>query len=396
MTLDVRIGVVGAGYMGRSHATAYRNVAAIFGAEPARPLLDCVADVNMESAVRMQEDFGFLRSTDDWREIIDDPGIDAVDICAPNGLHREIALAAARAGKHIYCEKPLAMSSTDSRQMMLAAQRSGVVTLVGFTYMHNPVQAYVRELLDSGEIGEVVQFRTARDQDIMADPALPFSWRHDRALAGPGALGDNGVHALSLSQMMVGDIVELCAMAETFIKERPVAKAGSGYAARNDKEGGTRRVENDDVAVILVKYRNGATGTIESSRIGTGRKAGPQYELQGTRGTIVFDQQYLNEVQICRAGGQWQTQRLSEVHPGSAPFHVGGGMQLGFNDQKIVEARRFVVAIAGGEPIRADFEFGHKICVAVDAVLKSVDEKRWVSMSEIDPRPAGSVGEVVR
>lgn len=387
MIREVRIALIGAGYMGKSHAIAYRNVASIFGAEPAVPVLQSIADVDPVSARGMQESFGFRRHTTDWRDVIDDPEVDAVDICAPNGLHLEIALAAAQAGKHVYCEKPLAMSAADSHRMMVSAWQAGVVTLVGFTYVHNPIQTYVRELLDAGEIGDVVQFRTARDQDIMADPSLPFSWRHDRALAGPGALGDNGVHAFSMSQMLVGDITELCALADTFIKERPVASGGSGYAATVDSSGATRRVENDDAVVILVRYASGASGIIESSRIGTGRKAGPQYELQGSKGTIVFDEQYLNELQVCR-GDSWEMRRLSRDRPDFAPFHANGFLQLGFNDQKTMEARRFVTAVATGEPLLADFEFGHKICVAVDAVLKSVEERRWVSVAEIDPGQA--------
>ncbi len=383
---EIRIGLIGAGYMGRSHSAAYCNVRSVFGDEPAMPRLELIADLDPASAKSVCENFGFRGWTGNWEDVIANGDIDVVDICAPNGLHREIAIAAMRAGKHVYCEKPLALTSAESLEMARAAKQAGVITLVGFNYTKNPVQAYVKRLLDTGEIGDVVQFRGARDQDIMNDPELPFSWRHEVAIAGSGALGDNGVHALSVSQMLMGDIVEVCGVTGTFITERPVASGGSGYAARVAEQRVMRRVENDDVVIILAKYASGALGSIESSRIGTGRKAGPIYEIHGTRGTIQYDQQRLNEVQVFRAGkaNGFVTVRMGNDHPGYSGFYPEAGMQIGFNDQKVVEVRDLIVAIATGKPTQPDFIFGHKVCLAVDAVLRSASEKRWVSLAEIE------------
>lgn len=385
---EVRVGIVGAGWMGRAHSTAFRSVPMVFGQEPAVPVLETVADVNQDSARSLAEAFGFKRWTTDWRELLSDPNVDVVDITTPNDLHPEIAIAAAEAGKHIYCEKPLANSAADAHRMTKAAEAAGVVTLVGFNYLKNPAQGFARQLIERGDIGSVSLFRGTFDQDFMSDPHVPFSWRQDRAIAGSGALGDMASHTLSFSQYLVGEIEEVCGMTGTFIKERAAAAAGSGHGAKAAADAPRRAVENDDVCQFLIRYRSGAMGCIEASRIGTGRKLWLTYEIQGSNGALFFTQERMNELHLYRhtepsAERGYKTIFAGPDHPNYAAFFPIAGIGLGYNDQKIVEARDLVTAIAKGEKAFPDFRFGLEINRVVDAVLLSVAERRWVRLDEI-------------
>jgi predicted dehydrogenase len=383
---EVRVGLVGAGWMGKAHAVAYKNLPLVFGPEPAVPKLELIADVDPERAQAAAEALGFARWSGDWREVARDPAIDLVDICAPNDAHPGVALAALEAGKAVYCEKPLANSAAETRRMAEVAE--GAITLVGFNYLKNPAQGYARELIRAGELGEITLFRGTFDQDFMSNPDVPFSWRHDKRLAGSGALGDMASHTLSFSQYLVGEIAEVCGLWETFIRERKVAAGGSGHTAQAGAGAAMRRVENDDVVQLLIRYRSGAIGTIGASRIGTGRKLGLGYEIQGTKGALVFTQERMNELLFYRhtePPGErgYKTIYIGPEHPGYGAFHPIPGIGLGYNDQKIIEAREIVAAVAEGRPAEPDFAFGHEVTRAIDAVLRSIEERRWVQLDEI-------------
>jgi predicted dehydrogenase len=385
---EVRIAIIGAGWMGRAHATAFRNVPMVFGREPAVPALEVVVDVNDVAARSLADAFGFKRWISNWRDVLSDPNVDVVDITTPNDLHPEIAIAAAEAGKHIYCEKPLANTAAEARRMTEAAEKAGVTTLVGFNYLKNPVQGFAHQIIGRGEIGKVSLFRGTFDQDFMSDPDVPFSWRQDRSIAGSGALGDMASHTLSFSQYLVGDIEEVCGMTGTFIKQRRVAAAGSGHSAKATADAPRRTVENDDVCQFLIRYKSGAMGVIEASRIGTGRKLWLTYEIQGSKGALYYTQERMNEIQLYRHTEPSAERGYKDIfagpdHPNYAAFFPIPGVGLGYNDQKIVEARDLVVAVATGQKAFPDFRFGLEVNRVVDAVLRSVDERRWVRISEI-------------
>lgn len=385
---EIRIGLIGAGWMGKAHATAFKNVPMVFGPEPALPVLEMVADAHAPAAEALAAAGGFGRWSGDWRDVVNDPEIDVVDITTPNDVHAEIALAALAAGKHVYCEKPLAMDAAEARRMTEAAEAAGVVTLVGFNFMKNPAQAAARDLIRRGAIGEVIQFRGSFDQDFMLDPEVPFSWRMERAKAGSGALGDMASHTISLSQMLVGDIASVCGMTGIYIHERKIAAGGSGHGARAGADAPMRTVENDDSVLFLVRYAGGAIGCIESSRLGSGRKLGPQYEIHGTKGALWFNQERMNELELYRhddpaAERGYKTIFIGPEHEGYAPFFPIPGIGLGYNDQKILEARELIEAVATGRPASPDFRFGYTINRVVDAVLLSVAEQRWVRIDEI-------------
>jgi len=386
---DIRIGLIGTGGMGKAHATAYKNVPLVFGNEPGRPILEIVADVDAKAVEKWAGEFGFARWTTNWREIVNDPRVDIVDITTPNNLHAEMAIAAAQAGKHIYCEKPLATTSADAARIVEAVEKSGVISIVGFNYLKNPAQAFAKQLITSGELGEITLFRGTFDQDFLANPDVPFSWRLDRTLAGTGALGDLGSHAIAFAQFLVGDIVEVCGLNATNIKERVVPTGGSGYAAAAQSDGEKRAVENEDIAEFLIRFDNGAIGTIGTSRIGMGRKLGLGYEIQGTKGSLFYNQERMNEIQLYRDTDPerekgYKTIYIGPEHPGYQAFFSLAGIGLGYNDQKIIEAHDLITAVALNQPVQPDVRFAYNVNKVIDAADLSCRERRWIRVSEFD------------
>ncbi|MCB9421707.1 MAG: Gfo/Idh/MocA family oxidoreductase [Ardenticatenaceae bacterium] len=386
---EVRVGLIGTGGMGKAHATAFKNVPLVFGNEPARPVLEIVADLDEEALKVWASDFGFARYTTDWREIIHDPNVDIVDITTPNHLHAEMAIAAAEAGKHIYCEKPLALTSADAAKIVEAVEKAGVISIVGFNYFKNPAQAFARQLIEEGELGEITLFRGTFDQDFLADPNVPFSWRLDRQLAGTGTLGDLGSHTLGLAHFLVGEITEVCGMMSTVVKERAVPVGGSGYAAKAEGDAPMREVENEDITECLVRFANGAVGAIGTSRVGTGRKLGLGYEIQGTKGSLFYTQERMNELKLYRHTDPdrekgYKTVYIGPDHPGYKAFFGLAGIGLGYNDQKIIEAHDLVTAVALNQPAYPDVRFAYGVNKVMDAIDLSVQEKRWVNVSEFN------------
>lgn len=382
---EVRIGLIGTGFMGKAHATAYQNVPSVFGTEPAVPVLTMLADIDATTIERNAKAFGIPRWTTDWRELVNDPNVDVVDITTPNHLHAEMAIAAAKAGKHVYCEKPLALTGAEAKAIVDAVEAAGVISLVGFNYLKNPIQGYAKQLIESGELGEITLFRGAFDQDILVEPSVPFSWRMDKKLAGSGALGDLGAHTISLAQFLVGDMLEVCGTRETVIKERTVASGGSGYAAKAGASAAMRSVENEDLIQFLARFKNGAIGSLGTSRVGMGRKIGLSYEIQGTQGALIYTQERMNELQLYRhsdppAERGFKTIYMAPEHPGYAAFFPVAGIGLGYNDQKIIEAYDLVKAVATGTQLQPDVRFAYEVNKVIDAVLRSCEEKRWVQV----------------
>ena len=386
---DIRIGLIGAGFMGKAHAVAFKNVPLVFGNEPGRPILEIIADVDAQLVAKRAKEFGFARWTTNWRAVVEDPQVDIVDITTPNHLHAEIAIAAAEAGKHIYCEKPLATTSADAARIVEAVEKAGVTSIVGFNYLKNPAQAFARQLIQAGELGDITLFRGTFDQDFLANSDVPFSWRMDKNLAGTGALGDLGSHTIGFAHFLVGDIAEVCGINATRINERILSSSGSGYAAAAQSGAEKRPVENEDITEFLIRFENGAIGSIGTSRIGMGRKLGLTYEIQGTKGSLFYTQERMNEIQLYRHTDPdrekgYKTVYIGPEHPGYGAFFGLAGIGLGYNDQKIIEAHDLITAAALGQLVQPDVRFAYGVNKVIDAVDTSSREHRWVSVSEFD------------
>ncbi|CAQ84804.1 MULTISPECIES: Gfo/Idh/MocA family protein [Photorhabdus] len=375
---EIRIGLIGTGYIGRTHAIAYAQAPTVFPLK-GRLVRDMVAEVSTELAAKQSEALGFRRFTDNWHELVADPDIDVVDICSPNFLHKEMALEAIKHGKHVYCEKPLALNSTDAKLMVEAAQKAGVKTLVGFNYVKNPTSQLAKEIIVNGEIGEIIHFYGTHNEDYMADPLSPIHWHCFKDKAGLGALGDLAAHIINMAQYLVGNIQTVCGDMEIIVKERP-EKTDSRIMIT---------VENEDQAHAMVRFSSGAMGIIETSRVACGRKMGLSYIITGTKGTLSFTQERMAELKLYRhdepANRQgFKTILIGPEHPDYAPFCHGTGHGIGFNDQKTVEIRDLINGIASNKEMWPDFTEGWKVSRILDAIARSYKEQRWVNVTEIN------------
>ena len=361
---DIGIGLIGTGFMGKAHALAFGAVKAVMGDVPA-PRLRVLCDFPLDKAQDMAAQFGFERATDDWRALVTDPQVDIVSITTPNHLHFEMAMAAIAAGKHVYCEKPLSLTLEAAQEMAAAAQAADVKTMVGYNYIKNPAFTHAQALIAAGEIGDIVHFRGWVDEDYQADPDLEWSWRAKISDAGLGALGDLGCHLVSMAYGIVGPIESLIADMQIIHKTRPL-EGGSGHAV----------VENEDTASALIRFKNGAQGSLSTSRSAWGRKNRLAWEVHGSKGMICFDQERMNELQLYRNAGPVAQQGFTTIltGPEHAPygsFCPAGGHQLGFNDLKIIEAAAFLRDVAGGPAAHPNFTDAVEFEQVIHAISQS-------------------------
>lgn len=367
---DLGIGIIGTGFMGKAHAFAYRAALAAFPAIPT-PRLELIADVDAPAAAKAAHQYGFARSTADWRQLVNDPKIDVVSITTPNVLHKDMAMAAIAAGKHVHCEKPLSPSLAASLEMVDAAEAKGVNTQVGFNYIKNPLLKLARDMVHAGELGTITGFRGIHAEDYMHDPEAAWTWRIDPS-GGPGVIADLGSHIIGMARFLLGPITEVNADVRTVIKSRPVARGSSEH----------KTVEVDDVARILVNFGRGCGGSIEANWIATGRKMQLGFELTGDKGSLVFNQERLNELLLYRAGGNAASNGYVRIeagpqHPPYGEFCVAGGHQLGFNDLKTIEMGEFLGAIGRGEKSGPDFREAYEIQKVVVAAVASSKTRSW-------------------
>ena len=367
------IGIIGTGFMGKAHAFAYRAALAAFPDIPV-PVLRSIADVDAASAAKAAAQYGFETSTGNWRDLINDPAVDVVSITTPNTLHKEMAMAAIAAGKHVHCEKPLSPTLADSIEMMKAAEAKGVVTQVGFNYIKNPMLKLARQMVEAGELGQITGFRGIHAEDYMHDPQSPWTWRIDPS-GGPGVIADLGSHIIGIARFLLGEIIEVNADVRTVIKQRPVTRGSSEM----------KPVEVDDVARILVNFGRGCGGTIEANWIQTGRKMQLGFELTGEKGSLVFTQERFNELHFYRAGGDPKTNGFTKIETGPqhqpyGSFCVAGGHGLGFNDLKTIEIAEFLGGIGAGKSVGPDFREACAIQKVVDAAVHSSKTRSWQSL----------------
>ncbi|MBS0125438.1 Gfo/Idh/MocA family protein [Thetidibacter halocola] len=336
------IGLIGTGFMGKAHALAWRGARAVLGRNLPETRLELLCDTPADKARDMADQFGFARATDDWEALVRDPAVDVVSITTPNNLHHRMALAALEAGKHVWCEKPMALTLAEAEEMAAAAARAGTVTLLGYNYIRNPAFRHAQKLIAEGRIGRVVHVRGWVDEDYQADPDLAWTWRARLADAGLGTLGDLGCHLVSLVVGLCGPIESLIADTQIIHQTRPLPD-GSGRGT----------VENEDTATAILRFASGAQGSISTSRSAWGRKNRLDVEVHGTKGMICFAQERMNELQLYINEGPkgeqgFRTILTSPEHPPFGAFVPAPGHQLGFNDLKVIEAGDLLAAIRDG------------------------------------------------
>ena len=366
MSSDVlRFGLIGAGFIGRIHGLALQAVNRVFGSQPLKTEAAVLIDSNAGLAEQQAGQLGFAKWATDWQTVIDE--IDAIIIAAPSFTHRDVALAAAAGGKHFICEKPVGLSSTEADEIANAALAAGVSTGVGFTYLRTPLIRHAVAIVESGLIGRPVSFRGWHTEDYLADPEAPFTWRLDAKLAGRcGALGDLGWHIISIARALCGPIVSLNGLSKVVHKSRRTSSA--------DVE--KRSIENEDWAGMLVRFASGATGTIEVSRVAQGRKMDIGFEVICERGSIAFEGERSNELQLYRHGDPddqqgFRTIRINGAHPDYASFLPAPAHGLGFSDLKTIELHEFLLAIADGRNLEPGLDEACRISRICEAVLDS-------------------------
>jgi predicted dehydrogenase len=377
----IGVAMIGQGFMGRAHSHAWRNVAAIFDL-PSGPAMTVICGRDGDALAHARRRWGWRDATTDWREAIEHPDVALVDICTPGSSHAEIAIAALAAGKHVLCEKPMANSLEQAREMAAAAasaRAAGRVAMVAFNYRCVPAIALARELVAAGRLGEIRHLRACYLQDWLVDPAFPLNWRLDRAVAGSGALGDLGSHITDLAHHLLDDdITTVTGLLETFVPERPPAADEPALPGATTP---LRRVSVDDATLFLARFARGAIGTFEATRMANGRKNALTLELNGTRGSLRFDLERLNELELFESD-RGQDAGFSRIlvtqadHPWIGAWWPPGHT-LGWSDTFIHQAQVLLRAIAEGRQPSPSFDDGLRVARVLDAAARADGAGDW-------------------
>jgi predicted dehydrogenase len=387
MSRTYNVAMIGGGFMGKAHAMAYAAMPMFFWPAPAMPVRKVVVDVTDALAQDARLRYGFEECASDWRSVVRRPDIDIVDIVTPNDSHAEIAIAAAEAGKHIICEKPLARTGDEAGTMLDAVRKAGVIHMVAFNYRRTPAVALARKYVEEGRIGRVLNFRGTYLQDWSADPDSPLSWRFQKKIAGSGAIGDIGTHVVDLARYLVGEIAEVSALVRTYNETRPVQSGGLDKLGAAEKNAGGERaaVDVDDEVVTLLKFADGAIGSLEATRNAYGRNNFITFEIHGTRGSIAFNYERRDELQVMFADDPADARGFRTVYSGPAHPYGSGlwpipALGIGYSETKIVECFDFFSAVVSGRQPSPNFEDGYRIARIADALIESGEGGRWVKV----------------
>ena len=375
---EVGVGMLGYAFMGKAHSHAMLTIPHMIYPPPAIPKLAAIAGRNEAAVKEAAKRYGYANYYTDWRDLINDDSVQLVDNGGPNDAHADPSIAAAKAGKHILCEKPLGRTADESKRMRDEVMATGVKNMVAFNYRFVPAIRQIRLLIESGALGKIYHFRAVYLQEwIMPHYNTPMIWRLQKAQAGSGALGDLGAHVIDLARYLVGEVGSVSAMTKTFIKERPT---GDG------KSMGT--VDVDDAFAAVLDFENGALGTVEASRFAAGRKNGQNLEINGEKGSIRFNLERMNELEVFWVGEQpKETQGFHNVlvsegyHPWWENWWPQGHM-IGWEHTFVHEITHMLDCIVNDKPVSpigADFEDGYRTAVICDAILKSAESKSQVN-----------------
>jgi len=385
---SVRIGMVGYKFMGKTHSNAYR-VLPMFFPNAVKPEMKVICGRDPVALEQARAQFGWEEGVTDWSELLTRSDIDLIDINAPSDAHKEIAIAAAKAGKHLFCEKPLALNLADSREMLKAAEDAGVKHMVGFNYRFSPAVQLAKKLISDGRIGEIYHFRGQFLQDWILDPNFPLVWRLQKEIAGSGSHGDLGAHVIDMARFLVGEFKEVIGMSETFIKKRPIAEAMTGLSASGSSTSSEMGdVTVDDATLFMARFENGALGSIEATRFAGGHRCTNGFEINGSKGSIKFDFERMNELQVYFTDDAEDVQGFRRVLATDAAHAYmdawwPAGHTIGYEHTFTHEMVELMQALADDRQPSPNFVDGVKCQEVLEAVDRSIEERRWVSISEM-------------
>nr|WP_314758181.1 Gfo/Idh/MocA family oxidoreductase [uncultured Lachnoanaerobaculum sp.] len=385
------IGVVGAGFMGKAHCVALSNMPKLFTDAPYVPVFKTVCDIVPEIAEDFKERFSFEKACTDYMDIINDPEIDIVCVCTPNDSHAEISIAALKAGKHVICEKPIATKTEDAKAMAEAAEeaaKKGIVSMCGYQYRRVPAIDEAKKIIESGRLGEITNVRAQYLQSWSADPRSPLSWRFVKETAGAGTLGDIFTHALDIAQYLAGNVTDVVSMVKTYIKERPVQEGGVDLlgTVKLGDDAKKQVVDVDDEVSVLCNFESGAIGSVEATRMAWGRNNYLTVEVHGTKGSLTWNYERLNELEVCYGMEDNDGERgFRKIYTGPANPHGDvtwniPGMNIGYGELKAIEAYEFAKAVEGGYQPTTNFTVGYQLDRVCEAVLESNEKKAWVQV----------------
>ncbi|MDY7221201.1 Gfo/Idh/MocA family protein [Halalkalibacterium halodurans] len=386
---SIKVGMIGYKFMGKAHSHAYRDLPMFFP-DHLRPEMKVICGRNPEGVAQAASQYGWEEYTTNWKDLIRRDDIDLIDINAPSDVHKEITLAAAQAGKHIFCEKPLALTLQDSRHMLEAVEAAGVKHMVGFNYRFTPAVLLAKKLIAEGRLGDIYHFRAWFLQDWIVAPDFPLVWRLQKDIAGSGAHGDLGAHLIDMAHFLIGDITEVIGMNETFIKERPLPTEMTGLSGRgsNDHTAPKGPVTVDDATLFMARFANGALGSFEATRFATGHRSTNSFEINGSKGSVIFDFERLNELQVYFTDDQDDVQGFRRVLATDGAHAYSdrwwpAGHTIGYEHTFIHEIAELMESLQEGRQPVPNFKDGVKCQQVLEAVDLSIAKREWIQVSDL-------------
>ncbi|RKL65791.1 dehydrogenase [Salipaludibacillus neizhouensis] len=378
--------MIGYKFMGKAHSHAYRDVSFYFDSE-VEPVLQAVCGRNDEGVKEAAEKMGWLSYETDWRKLIARDDIDLIDIVTPNNAHAEMAIAAAEAGKHVFCEKPLAMTLEQARRILEAVEKNGVIHMINHNYRFSPAVQYAKKLIETGRIGKIYHIRASYLQDFIMDPKFPLVWRLDKEICGSGTLGDLAAHSIDLARFLVGEFKEVTGVLETFIKERPLVEDSSGLSGKASEDM-TGEVKVDDASLFIARFENGALGTFEATRFAGGNRNGNRFEINGEKGSIRWDAEKMNNLEVYFHDDEPGLQGFrnitctEDIHPFAGAYWPAGHI-IGYEHTFINLIAELLHGISKGISPSPNFHDGVRNQAVLAAIETSSTTKEWISISSL-------------
>ena len=394
MAKQINVGLVGYQFMGKAHSHAYKDMAFFFPEAKGVPSMTALCGRNRGRVESAAKQFGWQSTETNWKTLVKREDVDLVDICTPGDTHADVAIAAAENGKHLFCEKPLANNLADARAMLAAVKKARVKHMVGYNYRRVPAVMLAKQIIDEGRLGDIYHWRATYLQDWIIDPSFPLVWRLRKSKAGSGPHGDLNAHIIDLAHYLLGDMNEVVGTDATFIKERPVVEeidaALGASRGRSRKKG---RVSVEDACLFLARFKNGALGSFEATRFAAGRKNHNRFEINGSRGSVVFNLEKLNELQYFNRDDPDHLQGFREImatEPGSHSYMDAWwppGHIIGYEHTFVHEVYDLMQALASRSKnpagMQPDFADGVKAQAVLEAVSLSARERSWIRIRDV-------------